>query len=377
MKVIKMAAIPAALLVALTGCATGGSAQDGATGGSAQDGAGLTTMKVGISPFQDTYLPIIGTEKGWFEEVGLDVQFQSLAWNAVMPVVASGDIDLAVYATTGVVATANADPEVVYAYAWNFFTEGAAMMVRPDGGIKSVEDLEDESTDRDAARDAAVRQLKGKTIVTTLSTDMGKTVVDALESVGLTQDDVELIDMDTDAGLAAFLAGTGDAYLGGIAQRATALKNGMVAAITGVDLSAPVINGAVMKRSYLESNKDDVLAFVNVMHRIIRFCDAELDECGKIITDRLNEETAGGLTVEAFKDYWQKLELYASNAQESSDMALSKDGISYWKTTWDGDNKYLVETGAIPAEVESAEHFLMPEVWDEYVAKYGIDETGF
>jgi ABC-type nitrate/sulfonate/bicarbonate transport system substrate-binding protein len=370
-------AAAAAMTLALSACSTQAETTD-ASGSEAGPGSQeITTLRVGISPFQDTYLPIIGQEKGWFEEVGLDVQLRSLAWNAVMPTLISGDIDAAVFNTTGVVSVANADPDVVYAYGWNPFTEGSALMIRPESGLQSIDELEAELGDRDEARTAAIEQLRGRTIVTTLGTDMGKQIIDALNSVGMSEADVRVIDMDTDAGLAAFVSGTGDAYLGGVPQRATALEKGMEIGLAGPDLAAPPINGLVTKRSLVENQEEAVLAFLHVMHRIVRYCDAETAACGEIITERLNQETAAGLTVEGFVDFWQNIELYAGDAAATADLILDEEGIAYWRATWDSDNSYLVETDAIPAEVSADSHFLMPQVWDRYVETYGEDESGY
>jgi NitT/TauT family transport system substrate-binding protein len=365
------AVVPAVALAATLAACSGGGASP------TPDDEGLTNVTIGISPFQDTYLPIIGQEEGWFEEAGLEVELKSLSWNATMSALISGDADIVVNNTTGVVSVANADPEVVYAYGWNPFTEGSALMIRPDGDIEPIDVVAESADDRDDARAEVLRSLAGKTIVTTLSTDMGKQIVDALASVGMDEGDVNFVDMDPDAGLAAFLTGTGDAYLGGVPQRSRALEEGMVIGLSGPELAAPPINGAVTTRSFVEENEDALLSFINVMHRIIRYCDAETDACGKTITDRLNEETAAGFTVDGFKEYWQNIELYAPNAQAANDMILAEDGVSYWKSTWDSDNAYLFGNGDIPAEVSSDEHFLMPQVWDAYVERYGADETDY
>lgn len=371
MKRLTSVAVPTvAALILLAGCSDDSSGPD-------SDGSGLTTLTIGISPFQDTYLPIIGEEKGWFEEAGLDVRLRSLAWNGLMPAVISGDVDLAVNNTTGVVSVANADPDVVYAYGWNPFTEGSALMIRPDGPLSTIEDHEEQSADHDEARTAMIESLAGTTIVTTLSTDMGKQINDALASVGMDEGDVTFVDMDPDAGLAAFLSGTGDAYLGGVPQRAKALDEGMLIALSGPDLAPPPINGIVAKRAFVEDESEALLAFLNVMHRIIRYCDAETDACGTLITDRLNQETAAGLTLDGFKEYWQNIELYAGTAGQAEEMILAEDGVAYWKTTWDSDNDYLVDTSAIPAPAPAESNFLMQDVWEKYVAEYGADETGY
>jgi ABC-type nitrate/sulfonate/bicarbonate transport system substrate-binding protein len=371
---------PIIAVLALVGCAQP-TQEDSQSSDESQTGASETDelfkIVVGISPFQDTYIPIIGQEKGWFEEVGLEVELKSLAWNAVTPAIISGDVDMAVNNTTGVVAVANAEPDLVYVYGWNPFTEGSALMIRPESGLKSIDQFEEELGNRADARTATIEGLRGRTIVTTLATDMGKQINDALTSVGMTDADVNFVDMDPDAGLAAFLSGTGDAYLGGIPQRFKSLEEGMMIGISGPDLAPPPINGLLSMRDFVTENEDQVLAFLNVIHRIVRFCDAETAECGQIITDRLNQETAAGLTVDGFESFWQNIELYATDANSAKEMILDETGVAYWKATWDSDNAYLVGTDAIPAPVDAESNFLMPQIWEAYVAKYGSSETGF
>lgn len=369
MKIARLAAAAAAassLLLVLAGC----------SGPAGSQNSGTTKITVGISPFQDTYLPYIGQVKGWFTKAGYDVELKSLAWNSVMTAVASGSVDMAINNTTGVVSTANANPDIVYAYGWNPFTEGTALMIRPNGTLKSLDQLQKTESKADAEK-AVIEQLKGHTVVTTEGTDMGKALSVALARYKIPESAVKVVDMDTDAGLAAFLSGTGDAYIGGVPERAKALSEGMVVGVAGPALAPPAINGVVTTKSYLSSHQSAVLAFVNVMNRIIRYCDAKTDECGKTITDELNKSTAAGLTLDGFKQYWQKIELYAGDAKTAKSMILDPSGVAYWKASWDSDNTYLVGTKAIPKAVDSSKNFQMETVWKAYVAKYGETETGY
>ena len=150
-------------------------------------------------------LPIIAEEKGWFDEAGLDVEMTTLGWDAVMPAVASGAVDVAINNTTGVVSVAARAPDVVYWYGWNPFTEGSALMGRSGLDLETVDGLVESGVAYEDARKRAFEQLKDRTIVTTMASDMGKQVVAALESVGLGVDDVNIVDMNPDQGLAAFL----------------------------------------------------------------------------------------------------------------------------------------------------------------------------
>src|SRR5260370_12645624 len=138
----------------------------------ASSGKDLTKMTIGLSPFQDTLLPIIGKEKGWFEKEGLNVEFKTLAWNAIIPAVASSAIDVAVYNTTGVVSVFDKQPDILFWYPWNIFAKGAALMGRPNIGLKTVEEFEKEGMAHAEAVKATIQQLQSKLVITTIPNEL-------------------------------------------------------------------------------------------------------------------------------------------------------------------------------------------------------------
>jgi len=368
MRPLTLLVLPAVAAVALSACSGSGQADNGSS---------PATIRLGISPFQDTMLPLVAEQKGWFKAEGISVELKSLAWDAIMPAVASGSVDAAINNTTGVVSVASKSPNILYWYAWNPFTQGSALMGRKSAGLQTLVQLKAAGLSPEAARVKAFEQLKGKTIVTTMSTDMGKQVVAALKSVNLTQEDVKIVDMNPDQGLAAFLSGTGDAYLGGIPQRTRATAEGMLVVASGPDLAPPPINGLVTTTDYAGKHDDSLLKLVHVLHKTIRYCDANTADCGKIITEQLNKDTGANLTIQGFVDFWQKFELYAGNAKAVEDMILAPTGVAYWEKTWNGDNEYLASNGSIPSPVEAKVHFKVKETLDAYVKRYGENESGF
>lgn len=342
----------------------------------AEDANGKITL--GISPFQDTLLPLVAEKKGFFRDARIDVDLRTLGWEAIMPAVASGAVDVAVNNTTGVISVANREPSVVYWYGWNPFTEGAALIGKRGGDLRTVDQLVESGMDERQAVRASIEQLRGKTIVTTLSSDMGKAVDAALQDAGMSRSDVRIVDLNPDQGLAAFLAGkTGDAYLGGVPQRTKAVKEGFPVIASGPQLAPPPINGFVTKSGFAETNEDDMLALLHAMFRTVRYCDANTQECGQIIVDELNRTTGGGLTPRDFTDLWQRVENFEGNAARVQRSILDPSGYAYWKKTWDGDNQYLVERErAIPSAVPADDHFLGDRVQEAYVDRYGADESG-
>lgn len=349
----------------------------GAAAATAQKSKQTTKITLGISPFQDTLLPIIAEKKGWFKQEGLEVKLKTLGWNAIMPTIAAGGVDVAINNTTGVVSVANRAPGIVYWYGWNPFTQGSALILRPSSGLKTLTAFKRQGMSHAAARAAAFKQLRGKTIITAMATDMGKQVVAALKSVGLTPDDVKIVDLDPDQGLAAFLAGTGDAYLGGIPQRTRALSEGMQILASGPDLAPPPINGFVTTKQFATKNQDAMLRLLNVIFRTVRYCNANTNACASIIVGQLNSQTGANFTNKNYLDFWQKLETYMGNASEVQKHILSPSGYSYWKKTWDGDNKFLFsESKQIPRPV-AASHFWGNKIQKLYIKKYGATEKGY
>jgi ABC-type nitrate/sulfonate/bicarbonate transport system substrate-binding protein len=366
-------ALCASALVVVAGCGSSERQQEASGGG---DAGGKITL--GISPFQDTLLPLVAERKGFFRDEGLDVELKSLGWDAIMPAVASGSIDAAINNTTGVISVANREPSVVYWYGFNPFTEGSALIGKKGSGLKSVDQLRAQGMSEDEAVRAAIEQLRGKTIVTTLDSDMGKAVDAALQSAGMSRKDVKLVDLNPDQGLAAFLAGkTGDAYLGGVPQRTKAVKEGFPVIASGPQLAPPPINGIVTKSGFARDNQDDLLKLMHALFRTVRYCNANTDDCAGIIVGELNRTTAAGLTNRDFIDIWQRVENFDGNAAEVQRSILDPSGYAYWKKTWDGDNAYLVDRQrSIPSAVDAATNFWADRVQRAYVARYGADEQG-
>ena len=152
----------------------------------------MVSVRYGVSPFQDTLLPVLGQEFGWYAEEGLDVEFVILGWTEVQEALAAGEVDVAINNISSVIATYDAF-QFAYVYGFNIFDAGAALMAKPE--FKSVEEFEDEGMERADAVIAALQQMQGRTVVTTGNTDMGQAVVGSAARVGLDPDmDITIID---------------------------------------------------------------------------------------------------------------------------------------------------------------------------------------
>ena len=79
-----------------------------ATATAAQDD--LTHVRLGMTPFQDMLAIVVGDEQGIYEQVGIDLEFIHLPYEAVTEAVAAGSLDLGSICETTVVTSWDAFP---------------------------------------------------------------------------------------------------------------------------------------------------------------------------------------------------------------------------------------------------------------------------
>jgi ABC-type nitrate/sulfonate/bicarbonate transport system substrate-binding protein len=338
----------------------------------------MKKVRIGVSPFQDTLVPIIGQQKGWYKEEGLDVEIKILGWTEVQEALSSvsaNRIDVGINNISSVIATHHRNPELVYYYGTNTFDDGFALMIRPNGRLKTLDSFVASNMPREQAVMATAQQLKGITVITTSNTDMEQGVAALARKGGLNfKSDVKIINLNPDEGLAAFLTGQGDAFIGGIPQRTRAEKEGMISMITGSDIGPAPINGFVTTRAFINSDSESLLKVLKVWFRTIKFIDQDLDAGGDIIVKQLNANSAAHFTIDDFKRFWNRVEHYPSSPAEVEKDILSPTGRNYWKAQWDDCNFYFKDVlGLIPAPVSADEAFYMLKAHEAYVRKYGRD----
>lgn len=336
---------------------------------------GLVKVRYGISPFQDTLVPIVGRDKGWYREEGLDVEFKVLGWTEVMEALSAGQIDVAINNISSVIATHERNPQIVYWYGFNPFDNGFALMIRPDGKLKSLQQIESEVGNHELAVKTAAAQLKGRTVITTGKTDMEQGVAAAARRGGLDfRGDVRIIDLNPDEGLAAFLRGEGDAYIGGVPQRTRAKKEGMIEMLTGADLGPPPINGIVTTKEFAANHQDVLLKLLRVWFKNVNHINQNMEDGAGIIIKELNSYSAAQFTLDDFRAFWNNYEHYPANPREVQQLILDPSGRNYWKARWDDCNTYFHEiTQVISKPIEPSDAFLMLDAQKAYVEKYGWD----
>lgn len=330
-------------------------------------------IRLALAPYQDSLVPTLAQVKGWYKEEGLDVDIKMMAMTEMQEAIAAGAIDVAWNNIGSVISTHAKNPQCVYAYGFNIFDQGYALMIRPNGSLKPLSDFLPKFKNRADALAACAKQLKGHTIVTTSHTDMEQAVCTVVRRAKLDfAKDVTISDFNPDEGLAAFLSGTGDAYLGGIPQRTRLLKEGMIEMFTGSDFGSPEINGYITTEEYACDHLDDLLKLLHVWFRCANYVNNHMNESAAIIIAKLNAQSGAQFTIADFKKFWNHIEHYPPNPAAIQKVILDKNGSAYWLNRWQDCNTYFVDiTKTIPAKVSPENVFIMPAIQEKYVAKYG------
>lgn len=323
------------------------------------DKSDKTKIVVGVSPFQDTILPLYAQKKGFLESEKYEFEFRVIGWTEVLEGLSNQTgtgLDVGVNNICSVVGAWPNNSSLVYYYPLNPFDDGFALMARNDGKIRPLDFfLESDSSRMEAVKKTGL-QLKGKTIVTTSNTDMEQGVAAAVKRAKLDfNEDVTIINLPPDEGLLAFLAGTGDFYIGGIPQRFKAKQEGMIEILTGVDLGPAPINGLVTSRQLMEKDPDALSELINGWFDTVKYIDANLESSALEIVTLVNSNTAGELKPEDFYTAWNELESFMKAPDQVSNEILSPSGKNYWLARWNDCNDYFVDIAKTsPTRVEAS-----------------------
>ncbi len=134
-------------------------------------------LKIGYSDWPGWVAWEIGVEKAWFKEAGVDVQFEWFDYVASMDAFAAGHLD-AVSMTNGDTLVTGATGARSVMFLLNDYSNGNDMLIAK-AGITSV------------------KQLKGKKIGVEIGFVGHLLLLNALEKSGLSEKDVELINVPT------------------------------------------------------------------------------------------------------------------------------------------------------------------------------------
>lgn len=335
----KLAALALAGVMALsmaacgsTGTSSSGTSTDDSTTTESTSGD-LRTVKLAMNAFIGVAPEYIGIEKGFFKEHGLDVQiveFNNTSESVSAVIAGKADIAGGTLDALMLAADQNRD-NMINIIALQDDSEGADGIVAKEG-ISSVADL------------------KGHTVGVDIGQTSNLLLDHALEENGMTEDDIQLVDMTSSDAGASFISGQIDAAV----TWEPYLSNASASGVGSMIYSSAEAPGLIL--DCLAVSQDSVNAEDSAW--ITEFIDA-FQESLDYINDPANEDDAFtiiagqlGVDKEEAQAEFKTVHIYTKDEMKT---ALSEGGTAY--DTLSTVNDFYVSRGNMSAAIDGAEVF--------------------
>lgn len=235
--------------------------------------ASAETVRIGLQPWLG-YGPLwVAAEKGFFEDRGLDVELINFNWDQdVNAALVSGNIQVQAAATNTLINLLNAGAELRGFMIMDAAYEADAVIAGE--GIESITDL------------------AGKRVAYELGATSDLLLNYALRENGMSIDDVEAVPMGaSEAGLAA-IAGRVEAAVSYEPYISAALAQGDGYKVIYDASAAPglISDLLVAETSYIEENRDTLVAIVKAWDDAVTFIRENPEEGGGIIAEAVGSE---------------------------------------------------------------------------------------
>ena len=223
----------------------------------AQASADNHPLTIGYSDWPGWVAWEIALEKGWFEEAGVSVQFEWFDYVASMDAFAAGQLD-AVCMTNGDTLVTGATGRRAEMVLINDFSNGNDMIV----GRPGIGDL---------------ASLKGKQVGVEIGFVSHLLLLRALESVGLTEADVTLVNVATNETPQVLASGQVDAIVAWQPSSSQALQlvPGSQALYTSKDEPGLIYDTLAVAPESLQARRADWAKVVEVWYRVVAFLEDE------------------------------------------------------------------------------------------------------
>jgi len=238
-------------------------------------------LKIGYSDWPGWVAWEVGIEKGWFKEAGVDVQFEWFDYVASMDAFAAGKLD-AVAMTNGDTLVTGATGGKGVMYLINDYSNGNDMVIaRP--GIGSV------------------KELKGKKIGVEIGFVSHLLLLDALKQNGMSEVDVELVNVPTNETPQVLASGQVDAIVAWQPNSGAALNlvPGSKAVFTSADQPGLIYDVLAVTPESLANRRGDWLKVMKTWYRIVDFIEdpKTFEDAVKIMASRV------GVPAEEYKTF--------------------------------------------------------------------------
>lgn len=295
----------AIILLALTSCQQS-CKQKPDNGGSST----LKTVKFGTLPYGDHTYAVIGAKQGWFKEVGIDFQYQSIKVEEIVPYLKNGNLD-AVSTPPGILVAAHDSAPNLRSFVFGDLFQGYAIMAQPNSGYKSYSEFVNDGLSHSDALKATTRQLQNKVFAYPTEAAIKPFIDLVLEKGNLKPGEVRPLVLDDPLTVNAMRSKQAEFQVGGVPSRLILQREGFKPIISSVDLAkgaapsddsrelASVLqNGWGTTKEFYEREHDTVLRLASVNYRIMQFMNTNQQQAIAIHMPYLSEVSGQTFTEE-------------------------------------------------------------------------------
>jgi len=288
-------------------------------------------LKIGYSDWPGWVAWEVAIEKQWFKEAGVDVEFEWFDYVASMDAFAAGKLD-AVAMTNGDTLVTGATGARGVMIIVNDYSNGNDMIVaRP--GINSVSEL------------------KGKKVGVEVGFVSHLMLLNALESAGLTESDVELVNVPTNETPQVLASGDVDAIVAWQPSSGQALQQvpGSKAISTSRDAPGLIYDVLAVSPASLASRKSDWETVAKVWYKAVSYIQDEETQADalSILAARV------GLTPEEYKPLLSGTRILT--LEEAKKVLMKGDGLDslYGSSKVSDDFNVKYEVYGEPQDIDS------------------------
>ena len=239
----------------------------------------------------------VADAKGYFEDAGLDVDFKQFPGPGdTLPALISGNLDIGL-TTLHNLALASLGQKKPLTSIYLLDTSNGADAIVAKKGIKSVKDL------------------KGKKVAATDGEINHMMLIAALDENGMTQDDIEFVNMNADDAGGAFVAGKLDAAVTWEPWVTKSKSAGGNVIFTSADIPDTILDSVAVTPQTMKSKKAELEAFLAAIDKGVAYLRSNQDESAKIIGKVLDTPPADiieMLATDKIYDLADNKELYSS-----------------------------------------------------------------
>jgi ABC-type nitrate/sulfonate/bicarbonate transport system substrate-binding protein len=237
---------------------------------------------------------VIPVKRDWNKDVGLTIDpapfGTSVGADKIVSGLTSGSVDISSGASVFALA-GYATNDTYISFGHGDIFQGFGFMVDPEAGYKSVDDFVNDGMDGQAAIKATAEQFKGKRLATLNEGGIRGFITIALETAGMSMDDIQVDSFDTDSKIIAeMVSGRADFAVGSAPGRVSMTLEGFVPVLTSLNISqyaepspdskalrAIFHDGWATTRDYYANNHDTIFRFMSMTPEDVQVIYRELD----------------------------------------------------------------------------------------------------